>query len=131
MGDNLIFAFMLKQLIALVLITAFVIQTFSGGVVMLDYYTNTTTFAKNCVNKARPALHCNGKCQMMKKLKQQENTNKQTPGRSNENRTEVLYFSANQFIVQFIPVSIDVTYPSFKDRSTTKIAFDFFQPPRV
>jgi hypothetical protein len=122
---------MLKQLTALVLIAAFVIQTFSGGFVLLDYYINTTAFATNCVNKARPTLHCNGKCQMMKKLKQEENTNKQNPGRSNENKTEVFCSSAHQYTFQPIAVLISPDYPPFNNRPTNKIAFDFFQPPRV
>ena len=36
---------------------------------MINYYTNTAAFAKNCVNKAKPKLHYNGKCQMMKKCR--------------------------------------------------------------
>jgi hypothetical protein len=122
---------MLKQLTALVLIAAFVIQTFSGGFVMLDYYTNTTAFATNCVNNGRPTLHCNGKCQMMQKLQQEENTNKQNPGRSNENKTEVFCSSAHQYTFQPIAVLISPDYPPFNNRPTNKIAFDFFQPPRV
>jgi hypothetical protein len=122
---------MLKRLTAIILIAAFVTQTFSNGFVMLSYYTNTETFAKNCVNKARPLLHCNGKCQLMKKLQQEENTNKQNPQRRNENKTEPLYFSGNQFALQLIPVSIKVAYPSFKSQPTQKITVDFFQPPRA
>jgi hypothetical protein len=40
---------------------------FSSQFIRLDYLLNRASFVKNCENKARPALHCNGKCQMMKK----------------------------------------------------------------
>ena len=51
---------------------AFASQTFDKVLIMVDYYTNTAAYAKNCVNKARPQMHCNGQCQMMKKLKEEE-----------------------------------------------------------
>lgn len=63
---------MFRQIITTVFLLAFVGQTFYKAVIVLDYYTNTAAYAKNCENKARPKLHCNGKCQMMKKLKEEE-----------------------------------------------------------
>lgn len=48
---------------------------------MANYFTNTEAFAKNCVNKARPLLHCNGKCQLAKKLREEEKKEQQTPER--------------------------------------------------
>jgi len=75
---------MFRPLTASLFLMAFVIQMFSGQLIVLDYYANTTAFAKNCINKARPKMHCNGKCQMMKKLQQQENKDQQTPGHRSE-----------------------------------------------
>jgi len=40
------------------------------------------SYKKVCVNKAKPMMHCNGKCQMLKKIKKQEgesNTNAPAP----------------------------------------------------
>jgi hypothetical protein len=36
---------------------------------------NLEAYKKACVNKAKPMMHCNGKCQMLKKLKKQEGDN--------------------------------------------------------
>ena len=60
---------------------------------MFDYFINTTAYAKNCENKARPILHCNGKCQMMKKLKEEEKKEQQNPERKAENKNELFFFS--------------------------------------
>ena len=57
---------------------------------MLDYYTNTAAFAKNCVNKSRPKMHCNGKCQMMKKLLEEEKKDQQMPERKFEKKIEII-----------------------------------------
>jgi len=63
-----IFTAMFKKITATILLLAFVSQTFAGPFIMLDYFVNTAAYAKNCINKARPKMHCNGKCQAMKKI---------------------------------------------------------------
>lgn len=81
---------MLRQLTATIFIIAFVTQTFSGQFIVLDYFANTTSYAKNCVNKAKPKLQCNGKCQMMKKMQQEEKKDQQNPERKSENKAQVI-----------------------------------------
>lgn len=57
-------------------------HTFSRSIVLADYLVNLESYKKACVNKAKPKLHCNGKCQMLKKIKKQEgesDTNKPAP----------------------------------------------------
>jgi len=68
-----------KQITACILLAAFSLQMLSKGLVYIDYYTNTFSYAKNCINKTRPQMHCNGKCQMMKKLQQEEKKDSQVP----------------------------------------------------
>ena len=69
---SIIFVPVIKSLIAIPLIIAFAAQTFSAAFIQLGYAVNPAAFAKYCVNKAKPKLHCNGKCQMMKKIKEEE-----------------------------------------------------------
>ena len=122
---------MYKQSAAIFLLIAFVAQTFSNGFVMLDYYINKVAFAKNCVNKARPAMHCNGKCQMMKKLQEEEKKDQQMPERKLEKRMELL--SSNSFCYSFeflliLPTNakrLQQPYP-LKD-----ISYSFFHPPQA
>ena len=51
---------------------AFIAQSFSRTWVVADYWLNTGYYAARCVNKARPDVHCNGKCQMMKNMRAEE-----------------------------------------------------------
>lgn len=123
--------FMLKQFAVIFLFAAFAVQTFNKAIVVFNYYTNTAAFAKNCENKARPMLHCNGRCQMMKKLKQEENKDKQNPERRNENKNEVLYCSKNSFSIEQYNTITVITYPRFNNSDTKEFSSDFFQPPRA
>jgi hypothetical protein len=70
-----------KQLIVAVLLLALLGQTLNRAFIVTSYYVNQGAFARNCENKARPKMHCNGRCQMMKKLRQEENKDKQNPER--------------------------------------------------
>jgi hypothetical protein len=123
---------MFKPVAAILLMIAFIAQTFSGGLVMLNYYANTTAFAKNCENKAKPKMHCNGKCQMMKKLKQEEKQDQQNPERKSENKVEVLSsksFYCNSVValtlIVFKPTAVEKNYP------VTDISYSFFHPPQA
>jgi hypothetical protein len=80
---------MFRQITAIVLFISFAAQVFDRNVAMLDYILNPAPFAKNCENKMRPMLHCNGKCQLMKKLREQEKKDQQNPERKTENKNEV------------------------------------------
>jgi hypothetical protein len=51
----------------------FLLMTFSKGLTLINFYLNQETItAKFCVNKNKPQLHCNGKCFLAKKIKEQE-----------------------------------------------------------
>ena len=69
---SITFVPVLKNIAAILLLFAFAVQTFNGACIKLGYVINPDAFAKYCVNKARPKLHCNGKCQMMKKIREEE-----------------------------------------------------------
>ena len=62
----------MSRLVALLLLITFVIQTFEGTFLVIDYYVNTGSFAKNCENKFKPQMHCNGKCVLMRKINDQK-----------------------------------------------------------
>ncbi|WP_121354045.1 hypothetical protein [Flavisolibacter nicotianae] len=81
---------MFRYITAIVLLTAFAAQTFQQAFVVLNYYTNAAPFARNCENKERPALHCNGKCQLMKKMQEEEKKDRQVPERKLETKNEVV-----------------------------------------
>lgn len=119
---------MFKQLAAFILLVAFAMQVFNRNVIIADYYTNTITYAKNCVNKANPKMRCNGKCQMIKKLQHEEKKDQQNPERNNF-KDEVA--SIKTFFTKIAPVetTIVATHYSYNDNTIVNRSKDFFHPP--
>lgn len=78
----LVFLHILKYSLVILLFSSLIAHTFSRSLVLADYLVNLESYKKACVNKTKPKLNCNGKCQMLKKIKKQEdesNTNTPAP----------------------------------------------------
>ncbi len=66
----------MKLIAGSILILLVMVQTFTSWLIVAEYTINQEYIAKNlCVNKAKPQLQCKGKCQLMKKLAQEETQN--------------------------------------------------------
>lgn len=123
----------MKQLTAAIFLLAFTALTFSKAVVYIDFYANQKYIAQNlCINKAKPKMHCSGKCQLAKKITDDEaNKDKQNSGSKNENRIEMFSpesFSAvtgcyNKFIIK--------VFPPFHLNKCIDRTFEIFHPPGV
>jgi hypothetical protein len=107
----------------------FVIQTFSAPLLVLDYYRNTNAYAKNCINKTRPVMHCNGKCQVMKKLKEEERKEKQSQERKPGN-TETFFTKSFYYDIMFIAVHLEKPLTREFNINFTIHPRDFFHPPQ-
>ena len=75
-------------------------QTFSQGFYYLDYLINRSAFEKNCINKARKWMHCDGRCQLMKKIIEGEKKQQQAPEMKLAGKTEVL--SSRSFFTSLV-----------------------------
>jgi len=73
-----IFSVLLHRLVAFGLLLIFLAYTFSKYVIVADYYSNRQAYMQQCENKNKPWMHCNGKCQLAKKLQQQDASDKQS-----------------------------------------------------
>ena len=63
----------MKAFFSYLLLSLLLLQTFSREVLVVDFALHQAAItARFCVNKARPQLHCNGKCYFAKQLKKQE-----------------------------------------------------------
>lgn len=116
----------------ILLLAAFVAQVFTGQLIRLDYMVNTGAYAKNCENKARPKLHCNGKCQMMKKLKEAEKKEQDNAERKYENKEQVL--SSKSFYATVTPrivVQPSHDYYIANEGEAVEMPRSFFHPPSV
>ena len=81
---------MFRKLTAILFLLIFALPQFNKLLVVADYYTNTAKYARNCVNKYRPSLHCNGQCQLMKKIREQEKKEQQHQDIRQDMKQEVL-----------------------------------------
>jgi hypothetical protein len=84
------------------LIALLMTQSFSKWMIMLEYRMNTDFISKNlCINKDRPLLHCHGKCQMMKKMAEEEKQDApaQAPVKLRTGLNNVLFCTDNHSIL--------------------------------
>lgn len=112
----------------ILLLLALSVQALNKVRIVLSYYANTAAYAKNCENKSRPQMHCNGKCQMMKKLRQEQNKDESAPERRSLN-DEVISSRSH-----FPTLSIFKAQPArefvLRNNNTVRdVSPDFFHPP--
>lgn len=74
-------------------------------------------------------MHCNGKCQMMKKLKQEENKDKQNPERKSDNKDEVLSSKSFFTILHCSILPAQTIYPLLEERKAVEMPRAIFHPP--
>jgi hypothetical protein len=122
-----------RRTAALLLLLVFFTQAFNRYLLVADYYVNTSAYIANCVNKDRPWMHCNGRCQFCKKLHQQNNAeDKQTPERkSGSNGNETLYSSSSfiDFTVLHLAAPTDLQYSESPEGEPVRMPRTFFHPP--
>jgi hypothetical protein len=121
---------MFKQLSAFLLLIAFAITVFNRAEIVVAYYANTGSYARNCVNRNLPMMHCNGKCQMMKKLQAEDKKDRQNPERRTENNDQVASSKSFFPTVEFEPTFIDDCYRLTNHTSfPAGLYLSIFHPP--
>jgi hypothetical protein len=119
----------MRQIVSLLLLIAFALQTFSKSIVVADYYTNTAKFAKLCINKSKPSLKCNGKCQMAKKIKEEDqkeqNTDTVKKGIQDAPLSSKSFFAA----ISFLPNQAIREFCIYVSKNPIKLSFSIFHPP--
>jgi len=100
---------------------------------VLDYIINYDYIAKElCENKAKPQMHCNGKCHLMKELaKAAEEQKQQSDKKSAQQEAEVLFCE----VLNDFSFSPSIVTPFVKNETvynnlySHKGAVFFFHPP--
>lgn len=119
-----------KKAFALILLLAFGVQSFSQGIVVINFYAHRAAISRNqCENRFRPMLHCNGKCILAKRLKAQEKKEQQQPELKLSAKTEVI--SSRSFFTTSIsiPVSHRHFYPATDEHIQAGEPSTVFHPP--
>lgn len=66
------------KIFVVLVIGVLLMKDFSKPLIMADYVFNIEAYKKACINKNKPKMACNGKCQMMKKMGSNKSSN-ETP----------------------------------------------------
>jgi len=122
----------MSRLLAFFLVALMLLQTLGQEVLVVDYQLNKAQItAQYCVNKARPQLHCNGKCHLAKQLRKAEGGDKKAPAEAQAKvKYEVLPLAAFALAVprhwplpsrRFVALAVA--------RCATGLALGVFHPP--
>lgn len=100
---------------------------------VLDYMANYEYIAKElCINKAKPQMHCNGKCHLMKQLAQSSETEKPVQNDKKISVFESEWFYTATFYLEIYKKPKFVTTKNtyiYKNLYQHLFGFDFFHPP--
>jgi hypothetical protein len=123
-----------RQVLAISLIIVFLLQLFNKPFIVADYYVNTGKYAKNCENKYKPQLKCNGKCQMIKKIQEEakkdvEKENRQPEKESGNIMSSKSFYAAAPSIYALETMQ-KKQFPAVNDQLLHR-SFDIFHPPRA
>ena len=119
-----------RKVVVVLLLAAFTIITFSQSFITLDYFLQKDFIANNlCINKAKPQMHCNGKCQLMKKLKQEQKKDQENPIRKTDTKKQVFYSSS--FIPDLKDNSLRKSYPFLIVKKTIDRNCTLLRPPNL
>ena len=120
----------MKYTFVILLLSALMAQTFSRSIPMADYMVNLEAYKKACVNKAKPKLQCNGKCQMLKKVKKQEGDSEASAPVLKLNQLEVVLSSESFFpILTILATNNASSYFNFSDDFSSNYIGAIFHPP--
>ncbi|WP_419802841.1 hypothetical protein [Mucilaginibacter sp.] len=125
---------MFKRIIAISLLAVLISSNFSRFFVYAGFELNKKYIAENlCINKARPWLHCNGKCYLMKKVKQAEENEKKQTAKDNLNRQEIS-FCSELFSLDFPqPIALNFRkkpYSAYNYQYSSRYIETIFRPPK-
>lgn len=122
---------MLNRFIAIFLLVALIGSNFSRFFVYAGFEMNQKYISeKLCENRNRPWIHCNGKCFLMKKLKQAEEKEKKQE-RENQRTHHMEALPAALASFTFKKSILKVIYPQPAVLNTLHRAFTIFQPPKA
>jgi len=124
----------MKLILVPILLLLMLVQSFSKLVVVIEYNLNKDYIAKNfCINRFKPKMHCNGKCQMMKRLAEDEKQN--STNHPNTTRIKVQDLVLSDQITRPVLPALPCTALSYNEeppllKYTSPIRF-IFHPPAV
>ena len=122
----------MKLITTTILIFLLLTQVFSKWLLVIDYNLNKEYIAKTlCINKQKPKLKCAGKCQLMKKMSEEENTNTTQGSQHAKTVVQETLFDDAQINYAFLSTDESSSTPSafYLLKKYTSPLVSFFHPP--
>jgi hypothetical protein len=115
------------------LLSITLLQIAGKWLILADYALNKEYIARTlCINKAKPAMHCNGKCHLRKQLQKEENGGSQEQNKNSHQKFQEVFFDTyTAFQLETIVVVADQIPISNTTLYTTLYAVSIFHPPAV
>ncbi len=121
----------MRQFCSILLFLIFLAYSCSNLVIVADFYVNQDYIAANlCVNKDKPWMHCNGHCQLSKKMQEEENKDKQNTDHKSENKTEAVCINYVPLQPGEITPGNLIIFPIYRESISIVTAKDIFHPPQ-
>jgi hypothetical protein len=121
---------MFRQVLSILFLLAFAVQTFQQNLIVGSYYINNALYAKNCENKTKPSLGCKGKCQMMKKLQEEEQKQAPAPGMKAEQKGETFSSQVYTTVLTIPETGVNGCFNfAFTIGTPANISLSIFHPP--
>lgn len=124
------FQFEMTRLVSLLLMSSFLLQSLSKVIILVDYELNKEYITEIfCHNKNKPQLECNGKCHLMKQMKEDDKKEK-APLNNVKEKFEVQLFCSIQEMLSLNSFVISqFNFHSFQLQKTISPSFSIFHPP--
>lgn len=122
----------MKQISAILLAIIILVSSLGQFVIYVHYVVNKNYYATVlCENKAKPLMQCNGRCHMLKEMKEQEKK-EQSPTNPKKERQETVQFCQQNVQLSFNPVNEVVEQNALYILAKgQEVPFSFFHPPKV
>lgn len=110
---------------------AFSFQIAHKGFLLADYLLHTEKYSIACVNKQKPTMHCDGKCQLAKKINTDNDTKQPLNSQTNPDRYfEILMFFERIPNFHFTtPIERKCIIPFYQPIKGFEINHFVFHPP--
>lgn len=121
---------MINRLIAVTLLIALISANLSQFVVYAEFKANQKYIAATlCENRDKPQMHCEGKCFLMKKLKEAQEKEKKQEEASQKKGIQDVFILTSSIALSFYEVSPKKTKPAFILFRLPKVSTEILHPP--
>lgn len=121
---------MINRLIAITLLLALISSNLSRFFVYAEFEANQKYIAAAlCENRDKPQMHCNGKCYLMKKLKEAEEKEKKQEQASQKKGGQDVFIMTSPIQISFVGFLPKKKRPVPHSFQLPKISSEILHPP--